>query len=614
MRSHGVRLTIAILALAGLVGCSSSSITKTTLPTLSSIAVTPVGPAISVGGSVQLKATGTYSDQSTQDLTSTATWTSSPSGIVSVSGGGNVTGATAGIATITATSGTVSGSTAVSVTSQNVGPSPNSSYAFFLRTSDSRGAAFIVGSLTTDSSGNINGGEADYNMASGVGNITLTASNYTVLADGRGEVDLTFNFASPQTYHMAFVLSDVSGGVASKGKMISYDSHIASGEFGLQTAGASLAANTYYVFGFSGLDATNQPEAEIGFFNTNPSVKSYHDVNDNGTIDGGTNPPPSAGQVLSPVTMNTFDPNTNRGTATLGAANYAYYTTDSTKAYFIETADTAGTALAGVAEQQGSGLLGLPLLSPESTPSSPCPAAGGGDESECNYAYLLNHAASAQNGTFERAGQFNFCNCTSGGLNYALEDDSDGSAWTITSGTRYFGGFRGVFDYKVANKSNQGQRYAIFYEVNQTATDLTASSGSKLYVMNTDSNTPGIGAADFIDVKGDSTLANAPPAVGTYVYSATNVGGTNLLQLGLVSFDINGNAAGVGYINNNGALSTAAGSGVFTPSTDSSHGGNGRGTLSLFGTSASAAAYNVGSKGLIVVDSGSHINGRLEPQ
>ena len=48
---------------------------KSELPT--SIAITPASPSVVLGRSMQLTATGTYADGSTQDLTATVTWTSS---------------------------------------------------------------------------------------------------------------------------------------------------------------------------------------------------------------------------------------------------------------------------------------------------------------------------------------------------------------------------------------------------------------------------------------------------------------------------------------------------------------------------------------------------------
>lgn len=84
-------------------------------PTLASITVTPNLASVAVGSTVQLTATGTFSDGSTQNLTSSATWSSS-STIVATITSGLVAGVMAGTATITATSGAVSGNASVTVT------------------------------------------------------------------------------------------------------------------------------------------------------------------------------------------------------------------------------------------------------------------------------------------------------------------------------------------------------------------------------------------------------------------------------------------------------------------------------------------------------------------
>ncbi|MBZ5660224.1 MAG: choice-of-anchor D domain-containing protein [Acidobacteriia bacterium] len=85
-------------------------------PTLSSIAVTPATPSVVAGGTQQFTATGINSDNSTQDLTSVATWTSVTTGVATIASGGLATGVAAGTSTIQATYGLVTGSTVLTVT------------------------------------------------------------------------------------------------------------------------------------------------------------------------------------------------------------------------------------------------------------------------------------------------------------------------------------------------------------------------------------------------------------------------------------------------------------------------------------------------------------------
>jgi hypothetical protein len=74
---------------ASLGGASSGVLTITvTGPTLQILSVTPnTSQSLGAGGTVQLTLTGGYSDSSTQNLTSAATWTSSNTAVATVSGG-----------------------------------------------------------------------------------------------------------------------------------------------------------------------------------------------------------------------------------------------------------------------------------------------------------------------------------------------------------------------------------------------------------------------------------------------------------------------------------------------------------------------------------------------
>jgi hypothetical protein len=82
---------------------------------LSSIAVTPANPSIVQGLTQQFTATGTYSDGSTQNLTSSATWSSSNTGVVTIAAGGLATGVTSGQVTIQAVYTSITGTTALTV-------------------------------------------------------------------------------------------------------------------------------------------------------------------------------------------------------------------------------------------------------------------------------------------------------------------------------------------------------------------------------------------------------------------------------------------------------------------------------------------------------------------
>lgn len=81
---------------------------------ITSVVVTPSTSTIAIGTSAFLKATATYSDGSSVDVTSSAFWKSSNEAVASV-GGGVAKGVAAGTVTITATFGGLSGSATVTV-------------------------------------------------------------------------------------------------------------------------------------------------------------------------------------------------------------------------------------------------------------------------------------------------------------------------------------------------------------------------------------------------------------------------------------------------------------------------------------------------------------------
>lgn len=114
-----VSLLGSFLLIASCGGGTSTSTGTTPSVTLTSIAVTPQTMAISVDGSQQYTATGTYSNGTTQSLTGTVTWSSSNASVATVSNTagsqGSASGMAAGTTNITATSGSVSGTAALTV-------------------------------------------------------------------------------------------------------------------------------------------------------------------------------------------------------------------------------------------------------------------------------------------------------------------------------------------------------------------------------------------------------------------------------------------------------------------------------------------------------------------
>lgn len=105
------------------------TVVSTKPPTLLSIAVTPNNPTVTAGKTKQLTATGSYSNGSTLDLTTQVTWQSSDPAKATVSTTGLVSGLSYGSTTVTATLGSISGSTSVNVFQPTPSPVPPLSQA-----------------------------------------------------------------------------------------------------------------------------------------------------------------------------------------------------------------------------------------------------------------------------------------------------------------------------------------------------------------------------------------------------------------------------------------------------------------------------------------------------
>ena len=105
-------------------GVTGSTLFNVTDAVLVSIQVTPIAPRIVAGTTQQFIARGTFSDTSTQDLTTQVLWESSDTGIATISNAdptrGLATGATAGRVTITATLDNIPGTQTLIVSDATV--------------------------------------------------------------------------------------------------------------------------------------------------------------------------------------------------------------------------------------------------------------------------------------------------------------------------------------------------------------------------------------------------------------------------------------------------------------------------------------------------------------
>src|SRR5215472_5749404 len=115
---------LALLLCTVLTACTGTSTSHSTSTssnggTPASISLSPTTATLGVGTTQQLKATGNFSNGTSQDVTTQATWSSSDKNVVTVQTGqtnpGLVTAVAAGSATITATLQGVNGTSAITV-------------------------------------------------------------------------------------------------------------------------------------------------------------------------------------------------------------------------------------------------------------------------------------------------------------------------------------------------------------------------------------------------------------------------------------------------------------------------------------------------------------------
>jgi hypothetical protein len=178
------------------------SVTNVTA-TLVSIAVTPANQTVAAGTPVQFTATGTFSDNSTQNLTNPVTWISSDPTIATISAAGLAsTLQKVGSTTISAQQGNIIGSTTLTVT-----VTPTSSLTVSLAGSGG-------GTVTSDKRG-INCPEASFsaNFAQGtvvtvtaVANTSSTFTGWSAPCEGTGTCVFTMN--SNQAATANFVLGN----------------------------------------------------------------------------------------------------------------------------------------------------------------------------------------------------------------------------------------------------------------------------------------------------------------------------------------------------------------------------------------------------------------------
>ena len=88
--------------------------------TITSLAIAPSNASVQPGTTQQYTATATYGNNTTGDVTSQVTWSTSPTNVATINGSGLLSAVSLGVATVQAKSGGVIASTSVTVTQKQV--------------------------------------------------------------------------------------------------------------------------------------------------------------------------------------------------------------------------------------------------------------------------------------------------------------------------------------------------------------------------------------------------------------------------------------------------------------------------------------------------------------
>ncbi len=178
-----VSFSLAVL----LSGCGAKASSPPSIPpTLQSLAITPANYCLVIGHKQQLVATGTFSDGTSRDLTSSVTWSSSEPSVATIDNLGWVNGVGLGTTSISASSGALQISTSVEVDDQllSINVAPQNPIIFFGATQQFTATATYASGAAPDITNQVS-------WTSSVGAVASIGTDGMAISQAGGQTSIT---------------------------------------------------------------------------------------------------------------------------------------------------------------------------------------------------------------------------------------------------------------------------------------------------------------------------------------------------------------------------------------------------------------------------------------
>lgn len=312
-----VTITAALGAISGTTGLT------VTAATLVSIAVTPVTATIRITGTQQYTAIGTYTDMTTQDITTSVTWFSATIATATISNAAGSNGLATGLAT-----GTTLITAALGAINSNSATLTVATFAYAVNFLSNNVSEFVIGTNgTLTATGSVAAGANPYSIAedptskyvyvanySKPGTIATVISQYaigtdgsliaigtgSVAANGLGPNGITVNPTGPYVYTANYNSSDVSQYSIGAGGALTFVATAATGTSGAASIAFNPAGTYAYVANYLG--------ATVSMFSVSAVDGSLTPL---GTVPAGAGP---NFIVVDPTARFVYVPNDGAGT------------------------------------------------------------------------------------------------------------------------------------------------------------------------------------------------------------------------------------------------------------------------------------------------------------